>query len=285
MHFSLTLDYVPQLMGENISTICGGTHAAKHGSYIAKYLQTGVTKIMGKKRNVPARKKDGTEFPVELGIKEIKTEDGVVFSAFIKDLTQQKEQERQIRLRECITQAAVDSSFDPMIQIDDHGIIVSVNKAAVALFGWSREEFIGSNISMICGDGHGAHHDAYLARYLETGQKRIIGRKRPTKARRKDGKEFDIELGVQEVHDEATGRRYFCGYIRDMTSHKMQQKKMLRHESSIQDEFFGPGSGCRKTPLSLSPRASDVGNGDTSTPGGRPRRKPNRILHHANTTM
>lgn len=272
-------------MGENISIICGGNHAEKHNSYIAKYLETGVTKIIGKKREVPARKKDGTEFPVELGLKEIKTEsEGVIFSAFLKDLTQQKEHERQIRLRECITQAAVDSSFDPMIQIDDHGIIVSVNKAAIALFGWTREEFIGNNISMICGDGHGAHHDAYLARYIQTGQKRIIGRKRPTKAKRKDGKEFDIELGVQEVHDEATGRRYFCGYIRDTTTRKLQQKKMMRHESSVQEELFGPGKSGKKTPLSVSRSGSDVSDGDTS-PGGRPRRKPNRILHHANTTI
>lgn len=274
---------VSQLMGENISIICGGNHASKHTGYIAKYMQTGVTKIMGKKREVPARKKDGTEFPVELGIKEIKTEsDGIVFSAFIKDLSLQKEQERQIRLRECITQAAVDSSFDPMIQIDDHGIIVSVNKAAIALFGWSREEFIGGNISMICGEGHGPHHDEYLARYLQTGKKKIIGRKRPTKGKRKDGTEFDIELGVREVHDEATGRRYFCGYIRDMTSRKQFQKRMMSRESSIQDEFFGPAAKAgSKTPVSRG----DSNTSDT-TPGGRPtRRKPNRILHHANTTM
>lgn len=238
---------------------------------------------MGKKREVPARKKDGTEFPVELGIKEIKTEDdGVIFAGFIKDLSRQKEQERQLRYRERVTQAAVDSSFDPMISIDENGTIVACNKAAINLFGYPRESFLGANISMICGDVHDKHHDEYLQRYLKTGQKLIIGRKRPTKARRADGTEFDIELGVQEVIDEATGQRLFCGYIRDMTAQKLQKARMMKHESSIQDDFFGPSAASArgmKTPISRG--VSDA----SSTDGKGSGRMPKRLLHHANTTM
>jgi PAS domain S-box-containing protein len=268
-----------ELLGEPISLICGGEHAAKHDQYMKNYLQTGVTQIMGKKREVPARKKCGTEFPVELGIKEIKTEDdGIIFAAFIKDLSMQKEQERQLRYRERITQAAVDSSFDPMISINESGIIVSCNKAALNLFGYEREKFLGANISIICGDGHSKHHDEYIQRYLKTGQKKIIGRKRPTKARRADGTEFDIELGVQEVIDEATGERMFCGYVRDCTAQKLQQERMMRHESSIQDNFFGPAKGMH-TPISRG-KSNGSSTGDKSTG-----RMPKRLLHHANTTM
>ena len=238
---------------------------------------------MEKKREVPARKKDGTEFPVELGIKEIKTEDdGIIFAGFIKDLSHQKEQERQLRYRERVTQAAVDSSFDPMISINESGIIVSCNKAAINLFGYPRESFVGANISLICGDGHSKHHDEYIQRYLKTGHKKIIGRKRPTKAKRVDGTEFDIELGVQEVIDEATGQRLFCGYIRDMTAQKLQKARMMKHESSIQDDFFGPSASSTKvmkTPISRGESNA------SSTDGKGSGRMPKRLLHHANTTM
>jgi PAS domain S-box-containing protein len=95
--------------------------------------------------------------------------------------------------------AMAEASLDPMFEINEKGIIRMVNRAALRLFGYCREEFLGSNISMIVGGGHAANHDKYLKRYLETGITKVIGKKRELSARRSDGTEFPIELGVAEV--------------------------------------------------------------------------------------
>jgi two-component system sensor kinase FixL len=98
-----------------------------------------------------------------------------------------------------------------------------VNKAATTQFGWTRDEFIGSNISMIVGGEHARKHDAYMERYLQTG---VMGTKRIFPARRKDGSEFTIQLSLVEidVQVEHGQERLFCGFVLDLTDQKDLQQ-------------------------------------------------------------
>ena len=125
-----------------------------------------------------------------------------------------------------------------MIQVNEKGQILMVNNAAVHLFGYTREEFLGQNISMICGGDHAAQHDGYIQRYLQTGEKKVIGRKRSVQAKRKDGTEFDIELALQEVIVD-DGTRVVCGYIRDITQQRLQQRALRRKDQELKGKFFG----------------------------------------------
>lgn len=235
-----------EFVGSNISMICGGGHAAQHDQYLRNYLETGVKKIIDKKREVPARRKDGSEFPIELGVKEVSClEYGVqggeskrIFCAFLKDLSAEKAHQEETKQSIDLLQGMINCSFDPMFQIDQKGTIQAINTAAVALFGYRREELIGHNISIICGKEHAANHDSYLKHYLETGQKRVIGRKRQVVARRKDGKEFDIELGVQEVIARS-GEKMFCGFVRDLTRQNLEKRRMRKQDQVMRGNFFG----------------------------------------------
>ena len=230
-----------ELLHKNISMLCGGDHGANHDKYMQRYLATGETKIVGKVRKVPARRKDGSEFSVELGIKQVKSADGIhkrMFVGYMKDMTMAEKHEQELLRKESLMQCMIDASFDPMFQCDEKGIIIMVNNAAVQLFCFEREEFLGHNISMICGKEHADRHDSYLERYLKTGEKRILGRKRTVQARRKDGSEFDIELGLQEVISEDNGERRFCGYIRDITARRMMQKELRKRDKDVKSKFF-----------------------------------------------
>eukprot|EP00562_Extubocellulus_spinifer_P019647 CAMPEP_0178583350 /NCGR_PEP_ID=MMETSP0697-20121206/24212_1 /TAXON_ID=265572 /ORGANISM="Extubocellulus spinifer, Strain CCMP396" /LENGTH=438 /DNA_ID=CAMNT_0020219145 /DNA_START=84 /DNA_END=1400 /DNA_ORIENTATION=+ len=241
--FGYTYD---EFIGSNISIICGGGHRDRHDEYMQRYLKTGVAHIIGKVREVPARRKDGTEFPVSLGVSEMKMQEGEdgensvtqerYFCAYVRDLTEQKRQEKEILNSKALLQALIDSSFDPMFAINEHSIITVVNQAAVSLFGWTKEEFLGNDISMICGGGHSRRHAGYIQRYLETGQARMIGRRRQVPARRKDGSEFEIDLGIKEVT--VGGKKIFTAFARDLTKHLQDQQTMLNQEHFLQDAFF-----------------------------------------------
>ena len=83
----------------------------------------------------------------------------------------------------------------------------------------------------------------YLKTYLKTNIKKVIGRKRQVKAKRKDGSEFDVELGVQEVMiDEAENNgeksRVFCGYTHDLTQTKKDKRTMIKQQQMINNKFF-----------------------------------------------
>ena len=142
--------------------------------------------------------------------------------------------------RQALLQGMINASFDSMFEIDESGIIKVVNDSALAMFGYTRDEFIGSNISMICGGGEGPNHDMYMKRYLETGVSHVLGRKRHVKCRRKDGSEFDVELGVQEVPLTASGgKKAFCGFIRDLTLQQKDKRALRKQQQLIHNKFFG----------------------------------------------
>lgn len=219
-----------EFVGQNISMIVGSECSGMHDMYIKKYLATGEKRVMGKRRELIAKRKDGSEFPIELGLTEVKTKSGLRhFCGFVRDLTLQKKHEADLARKENLTMGLIDSSIDPMLQINEDGIIQLVNQAAVQQFGWSREEFIGKNIRIIVGGGRADRHDEYIRRYLATGEKRAIGRKRELFARRKDGSEFPIELGLTEVSTQA-GERFFCGFVRDLTRQKKDEETLKQRE-------------------------------------------------------
>ena len=125
-----------------------------HDQYIARYLKTGEKRVMGKKRELMARHKSGKEFPIELGLTEILHRGGkVTFTGVVRDLSDQKHDKVELRLKHSLTLSIIEAAFDAMFYINERGIIQMVNEAAVKQFGWSRSEFLGSNISMICGGG------------------------------------------------------------------------------------------------------------------------------------
>eukprot|EP00566_Odontella_aurita_P004143 CAMPEP_0113533402 /NCGR_PEP_ID=MMETSP0015_2-20120614/4587_1 /TAXON_ID=2838 /ORGANISM="Odontella" /LENGTH=1177 /DNA_ID=CAMNT_0000432455 /DNA_START=202 /DNA_END=3735 /DNA_ORIENTATION=- /assembly_acc=CAM_ASM_000160 len=135
--------------------------------------------------------------------------------------------------RRKISSSIVEASYDSLFVIDQEGTIEMVNEASVKEFGWTEEDFLGSNISMICGGGHGPRHHTYLKRYLETGEKRVMGVKgRKLFARRKDGSEFPIELGITETGGGKGQGRKFCGFVR----HRMAEEVHYGSDSSLETE-------------------------------------------------
>jgi len=229
-----------ELVGHNLSMICGGGHAAHHDTYMHNYLTTGIKKLIGKKREVPAKKKNGDEFICELGLQEISdvSSGKRYFCGFLKDLTWIKQHEAELQERQDLAQGMINASTDSMFEIDQTGKIQIVNDAACSMFGYTREEFIGSNISIICGPADAPQHDMYIQRYLQTGERRIIGRKRQVQAQRKNGTHVEVELSVQEVILK-TGQKAFCGFIRDLTQQKKDKRALRKQQQLIHGKFFG----------------------------------------------
>ncbi|RYE86164.1 MAG: PAS domain S-box protein, partial [Hyphomicrobiales bacterium] len=120
-----------------------------------------------------------------------------------------------LRERDAHLQSILDTVLDATVVIEVSGIMMSFNASAVRQFGYQPDEVIGRNVSMLMPDPYRTQHDGYLARYLSTGEKRIIGIDRVVVGRRKDGSTFPMKLAVGEVR---RGERvYFTGFIRDLT--------------------------------------------------------------------
>lgn len=120
---------------------------------------------------------------------------------------------------------------DGMVVIDDQGLIRSFSTAAERLFGWTADEAIGRNVSMLMPAPYRDQHDGYLDRYKTTGERRIIGIGRVTVGQHQDGSTFPIELAVGEVR--SGGQRLFTGFVRDLTERESAERRLRDMQSEL----------------------------------------------------
>jgi two-component system sensor kinase FixL len=119
---------------------------------------------------------------------------------------------------------------DAMIVIDERGIMQSFSATAERLFGWSAQEAIGQNVSMLMPSPYREAHDGYLARYLATGERRIIGIGRVVVGERRDGSTFPMELAVGEL---MSAPRFFTGFVRDLTERQATERRLQDVQSEL----------------------------------------------------
>lgn len=131
--------------------------------------------------------------------------------------------EEQVRLK-----SIVETAVDGIVTIDERGIIETVNPAAEILFGYSATELVGRNVSVLMPSPYRSEHDGYLARYLATGEKHVIGVGREVTGRRNDGTTFPMRLSVGEFW--LGQRRMFTGVIHDLTQQKRAEERALQSE-------------------------------------------------------
>lgn len=131
-----------------------------------------------------------------------------------------------------LLQTIYEVSQDAIIVVDAHGLIRSFSRMAETVFGHSAAEVLGKNIKLIMPPYFADSHDGYMAHYMKTGERRIIGIGRVVTGMRKDGSTFPLELAIGEAL--VDGQSYFTGFVRDLTE---RQKTELRiHE--LQDELI-----------------------------------------------
>jgi len=127
--------------------------------------------------------------------------------------------------------AILDAAVDAIIVIDHRGTIEEFSQRAQQLFGYTPEEVIGRNVSMLMPEPHESAHDGYMRRYMETGERRVIGKGREVLARRKDGSEVPCDLSIGEVSGVQPPR--FVGFLHDITARKESEEQLRRSEAEL----------------------------------------------------
>jgi two-component system sensor kinase FixL len=173
-------------------------------------------------------RKDGSQFLADVSLTALFDEAGELkgFGKVIRDVTKQRAAERQLKANAAQIRSILSTVPDAMVVIDRQGRIISFSAAAERLFGYSEKEIFGSNVRILMPSPHREQHDEYLARYLRTGERHIIGIGRTVIGQRRDGSTFPMELSVGEA--ETDGERVFTGFIRDLT-------EKVRAEERIED--------------------------------------------------
>lgn len=134
-----------------------------------------------------------------------------------------------------VSEARLDSllntAVDGIILIDDSLRILVFNTACEQLFGYSAEEVIGENVSLLMPREYAQEHDGYVHRYVETGERRIIGIGREVRGKHRDGTDFPLELSVGEAL--TPEGRQFVGIVRDLRPRKAVERRLNQLQAEL----------------------------------------------------
>ncbi|MGQ3289505.1 MULTISPECIES: PAS domain-containing sensor histidine kinase [unclassified Sphingopyxis] len=178
-------------------------------------------------------RKDGSEFLADVSITALRTAGGDLrgFAKVVSDITGRRAAEEALRSQESHLRSILSTVPDAMVVIDDQGSIVSFSAAAERLFGYQEAELLGVNVSRLMPSPDRERHDAYIRRFLETGEKRIIGIGRVVFAERRDGSTFPMELSIGEASSDS--HPLFTGFIRDLTERQQTEARLESLQSEL----------------------------------------------------
>ena len=215
-----------EVIGQPIEVIIPDRFRKSHQEGIHRVSSGGPTHVIGKTVELAATRKDGTEFPVELSLATWFLDDKRYYTGIIRDISERKQAEQKFR-------SVTESAIDAIISADHVGEIVSWNKAATNILGYSEEEAVGQRLELIIPERYHEAHRNGMARVTKTGEGLVIGTTVELAARTKSGEEVPIELSLSTwtVRDE----RYFTGIIRDIGERKRAEEALRQSEQALRE--------------------------------------------------
>lgn len=206
-----------ELIGQPVEMLIPKRFTQKHPEYRESYIGESKTRPMGHGRELYGLRKDGTEFPVEVGLNPVETGHGIFVLAAIVDITDRKHAEKMIHL-------AVEASPNGMLMTDKNGTIVMVNSTTEMLFGYRREELIGRPIDILIPESHRDNHPDLRENYLRKPSARAMGHGRDLYGLHRNGKEFPVEVGLNPIRS-PQGMMVLASVI-DITERKHQELQL-----------------------------------------------------------
>lgn len=222
------------LLNQKIEILIPDRFVPNHPEYRASFLKIPKARNMGTGRDLFAKRKDGTEFPVEIGLNPIEVPEGMMILAVIIDITERRKAEERFRL-------VVESAPNAMVLVNHEGKIALVNSQTEKLFGYNRNELIGLSVESLIPSRFRHNHPDYRKDFFGKPQTRSMGAGRDLFALRKNGSEFPVEIGLNPI-ESPEGNMVLASII-DITERKIQEANRLK------SDFLANMSHELRTPL------------------------------------
>jgi len=215
-----------ELLGQQVKNIIPEGFAERLVADDLRSAEDALAQQIGTGIELIARRKDGSEFPIEIMLSPLESAEGILVTAAIRDISVRKEAERHLAQMEGRYRGLLEAAPDAMVVVNQAGEIVLLNLQAEKQFGYRRDELVGQKVKSIIPEGFAERLIADDLRSAEDALAQQIGTGIELTGRRKDGSEFPIEIMLSPL--ESTEGILVTAAIRDISVRKAAEEHLTR---------------------------------------------------------
>lgn len=220
-----------ELLGQKIEILVPDRYAKNHVHQRDGYFKELKTRPMGEGKPLMGKRKDGSEFPVEISLSPLVSEQETLVTSIIRDISPRLKLEAKFK-------GLLESAPDGIVVVDSEGKIAIVNSQTERLFDYKRDELIGKPIEILVPERYRKNHIDYRNTYISHPQTRPMGAGRRLTGRKKDGSEFPVEISLSPLR--LDNEILVTSIIRDITERRQIEEHMqasLREKEALLKEI------------------------------------------------